>query len=110
MGQERDKTRMRSIDINDDDVVRPFTELANTLGVKEEAVFALEFYCLVRNMIEKALLEHRSNPDVIKDPALRKGYAEDSAYRVFSDLIDSPRLCTYLSGLAQRQIEESKKE
>ena len=97
---------MKDIDNDGNDVVTHFTELANTLGVKEETVFALEFYCLVRNMIEAALLKHRSNPDVIKDQALREGYAEDAAYRVFSKLVDSPRLCRYLNELAQKQIEE----
>ena len=103
---ERIDEKMKNIDLDGNDMVTPFTGIATTLGVKEETVFALEFYCLVRNMIEAALLKHRSNPDLIKDQALRDGYAEDAAYRVFSKLIDSPRLCRYLNELAQKQVEE----
>jgi len=97
---------VRDIDIDGDEVVT-FTELANTLGVKEETVFALEFYCVVRNMIETALLKHRPNPDVIKDPVLRKGYAEDAAYRVFSLLVNGPRLSGYFKELADAQTAKS---
>ena len=103
---------MRDIDIETNDVGTPFTELANTLGVQEETVFALEFYCLVRNMIEGALLKHRFNPEIIKDPVLRKAYTdpvlrkaytEDAAYRVFSELLNGPRLCGYFKELADAQ-------
>jgi hypothetical protein len=98
---------MRDIDIETNDVGTPFTELANTLGVKEETVFALEFYCLIRNMIEAALLKHRFNPDVIKDPVIRKAYTEDAAYRVFSELLNGPRLCGYFKELADAQSAKS---
>src|SRR6516164_7942968 len=98
---------MRDIDIETNDVGTPFTELANTLGVKEETVFALEFYCLVRNMIEAALVKHRFNPDVIKDPVIRKAYTEDAAYRVFSELLNGPRLCGYFKELADAQSAKS---
>lgn len=98
---------MTDIDIETNDVGTPFKELANTLGVKEETVFALEFYCLVRNMIEAALVKHRFNPDVIKDPVLRKAYTEDAAYRVFSELLNGPRLCGYFKELADVQSAKS---
>ena len=98
---------MRDIDIETNDVGTPFTELANTLGVQEETVFALEFYCLVRNMIEGALLKHRFNPEIIKDPVLRKAYTEDAAYRVFSELLNGPRLCGYFKELADAQSAKS---
>jgi hypothetical protein len=98
---------MRDIEIETNDVGTPFTELANTLGVKEETVFALEFYCLVRNMIEAALVKHRFNPDVIKDPVLRKAYTEGAAYRIFSELLNGPRLCGYFKELADVQSAKS---
>ena len=98
---------MRDIDIDANDGGTPFTELANTLGVKEETVFALEFYCLIRNMIEAALVKHRFNPDVIKDPVIRKAYTEDAAYRVFSELLNGPRLCGYFKELADAQSAKS---
>ena len=94
---------MRDVDIETNNVGTPSTELANTLGTKEETVFALEFYCLVRNMIEAALVKHRFDPDVIKDPVLRKAYTEDAAYRVFSELLNGPRLCGYFKELADAQ-------
>lgn len=98
---------MRDINIDAIDVGTSFTELANTLGVKEETVFALEFYCLVRNLIEAALVKHRFNPDVIKDSVLRKAYTEDAAYRIFSELVNGPRLCGYLKELADTQSAKS---